>query len=204
MLLLIIDGRLKGQKQSCSCFADFGQQFLAPYEGISLSGGIVIRSALDKDAISIAKIYNHYISDTVVTFETETISSEDILKRICKIQSEDLPWLIAEDDMGKVIGYAYASTWRERFAYRFSVEVTVYLSPNALGHGLGSQLYEALFTELKHRSIHSVIGGITLPNQASVALHEKFGLEKVAHFKEVGFKFNQWKDVGYWQGVIKA
>ena len=164
----------------------------------------MIRNALDKDIISIAEIYNHYISDTSITFETETISPEDILDRISKVQADNLPWLIAEDDMGKVIGYAYASKWRERFAYRFSVEVTVYLSPNSSGHGVGTKLYEALFSELRLRSIHSVIGGITLPNKASVALHEKFGLEKVAHFKEVGFKFNQWRDVGYWQGALKA
>jgi phosphinothricin acetyltransferase len=164
----------------------------------------MIRSVLDKDVISIAEIYNHYISKTVVTFETETITSDNIFARISKIQSDELPWLVAEDDTGKVIGYAYASKWRERFAYRFSVEVTVYLSPNSSGHGVGTKLYEALFAELRLRSIHSVIGGITLPNKASVALHEKFGLEKVAHFKEVGFKFNGWKDVGYWQGTIKA
>lgn len=164
----------------------------------------MIRNAASKDATSIAEIYNHYISDTVVTFETEIISSEDILNRISKVQSDELPWLIAEDASGKLIGYAYATKWRERFAYRFSVEVTVYLAPTFIGNGVGSQLYEALFSELKSRSIHSVIGGITLPNPASVALHEKFGLEKVAHFKEVGFKFEQWKDVGYWQGVLKA
>ena len=164
----------------------------------------MIRSALDKDVISIAEIYNHYISDTVVTFETETISPEDILDRISKIQSDDLPWLIAEDDMGKVIGYAYASKWNDRSAYRFSVEITVYLSPSSSGKGAGTKLYEALFSELKLLSIHSVIGCIALPNQSSIGLHEKFGLEKVAHFKEVGFKFNQWVDVGYWQGVLKA
>lgn len=168
------------------------------------SGGIVIRDAVAKDATSIADIYNHYISESVVTFETETINSEDMLSRISKVQSDDLPWLIAEDITGKLIGYAYATKWRERFAYRFSVEVTVYLSPTFIGNGLGSQLYVALFSALKSRSIHSVIGGITLPNPASVALHEKFGLEKVAHFKEVGFKFKQWRDVGYWQGVLKA
>jgi phosphinothricin acetyltransferase len=169
-----------------------------------LSGGFVIRNAVAKDAASIAEIYNHYISDTVVTFETEMIRSEDILSRISKVQSDGLPWLIAEDGSGKLIGYAYVTKWRERFAYRFSVEVTVYLAPTFIGNGVGSQLYDALFSELKSRSIHSVIGGITLPNPASVALHEKFGLEKVAHFKEVGFKFEQWQDVGYWQGVLKA
>lgn len=163
----------------------------------------MIRNALEKDAISIAEIYNYYICETAITFETEKVSSVDIFERILAVQSNDLPWLVAEDDMGNVIGYAYASKWRERFAYRFSVEVTAYLSPKALGNGLGTKLYKALFTELKRRSIHSVIGGITLPNKPSVALHEKFGLEKVAHFKEVGFKFNQWLDVGYWQGTLK-
>lgn len=162
----------------------------------------MIRSVLDKDVNTIAEIYNHYISNTIITFETEIVTPENITERISNIQSGDLPWLIAENDMGNVIGYAYASKWNERFAYRFSVEITVYLSPNYSGKGIGTKLYKALFSELKLRSIHSVIGGITLPNQSSVGLHEKFGLEKVAHFKEVGFKFNQWLDVGYWQGVI--
>lgn len=165
---------------------------------------MMIRSVLDKDATSISEIYNYYIEETVVTFETETISARDISARIAKIHSDNLPWLVAEDNKGNLIGYAYASKWRDRFAYRFSVEVTVYLSPDATGKSLGTKLYQALFTELKRLSIHSAIGGITLPNQASVGLHEKFGFEKVAHFKEVGFKFNQWLDVGYWQGPIKA
>jgi len=164
----------------------------------------VIRNVLNNDAITIAEIYNYYIAETTVTFESQTINPENTLDRIAKIQSDNLPWLIAEDERSKVIGYAYASKWRERFAYRFSVEITVYLSPNSSGNGIGTKLYQALFSELKLRSIHSVIGGITLPNQASIALHEKFGLKKVAHFKEVGFKFNQWLDVGYWQGILKA
>lgn len=162
----------------------------------------MIRNVFAKDMHSIAEIYNHYICETAITFETETVSPNIMNDRIEKIQSDDLPWLIAADNKGKVIGYAYASKWRERFAYRFSVEITVYISPESLGIGFGAKLYTALFIELKRRSTHSVIAGITLPNQASVALHEKFGLKKVAHFKEVGFKFNQWQDVGYWQAVI--
>ena len=163
----------------------------------------MIRSASKEDAASIADIYNYYVSDTVITFETQSVTSEDILQRIFKIQSDNLPWLVAENKQGKVIGYAYASKWRERFAYRFSVEVTVYIAPNYSGNGVGTQLYQALFSELQQDAYHSVIGGITLPNQASIALHEKFGLEKVAHFKEVGYKFEQWLDVGYWQGTLK-
>ena len=112
-----------------------------------------------------------------------------------------LPWIVIEDE-GQVVGYAYASRWKSRCAYRYSVETTVYLSNAATGKGFGSLLYEHLIAELRQRSIHSLIGGIALPNAASVSLHEKFGFEKVAHFKEVGWKFNQWIDVGYWELII--
>lgn len=166
-------------------------------------GDILIRNALDKDAAVIAEIYNYYITETIATFETQALSPKDISQRITKVQNDNLPWLVAENDSGNVIGYAYACKWRERYAYRFSVEITVYLSPHFSGAGFGTKLYKALFIELKRLSIHSVIGGISLPNQPSIALHEKFGLEKVAHFNQVGFKFDQWLDVGYWQGVIK-
>lgn len=162
----------------------------------------MIRNVLNQDISAIVEIYNYYVSKTNITFETTEINNDDICKRIAKVQSDDLPWLVAENSDGEVFGYAYATKWRERFAYRFSVEISVYLSPNCSGKGVGSKLYRALFSELTLRSIHSVIGGITLPNDASIGLHEKFGLQKVAHFKEVGFKFNQWQDVGYWQGVI--
>jgi len=162
----------------------------------------MIRAVKNKDVTDIVTIYNYYIAETVATFEEEVITNDDMLARIEKVNASNLPWIVAEDDSGKVIGYAYAAKWRERFAYRFSVEVTVYLSPNQLCKGLGSQLYTELFSQLKARSIHSVIGGITLPNPASITLHEKFGLEQVAQFKEVGFKFDQWLDVGYWQGKL--
>ena len=164
----------------------------------------MIRSVSNQDASSISKIYNYYISETIATFETNAVSSENMLERIHKVNSDDLPWLVAEDESGRLIGYAYASKWRERFAYRFSVEITVYLSTDVSRKGIGTALYKALFSELKLKNIHTVIGGITLPNEASVGLHEKFGMVQVAHFKEVGFKFDQWLDVGYWQGMIEA
>jgi len=164
----------------------------------------VIRSILDKDIISITDIYNYYISETVITFEQSVVTPEDMRCRISKINADNLSWLVAENDSGEVIGYAYASKWRERFSYRFSVEVTVYLSPSCSGKKIGTQLYSVLFDELRRKSIHTVIGGITLPNPASIALHEKFGMKKVAHFEEVGYKFDQWLDVGYWQGRIDS
>ncbi|ALO34875.1 phosphinothricin acetyltransferase [Colwellia sp. MT41] len=162
----------------------------------------MIRAVQEQDAQVISDIYNHYITNTVITFEEEPLSSQDISNRMRTIESADLPWLVSLDKSGQVLGYAYASKWRDRYSYRFSVEVTVYLSPEHAGKGLGSQLYQALFNELKDKNIHSVIGGITLPNAVSVAVHEKFAMKKVAHFKEVGFKFNQWLDVGYWQGTL--
>jgi phosphinothricin acetyltransferase len=163
---------------------------------------MLIRLIQDKDVDRITEIYNHYITDTIITFEEERVVPATMSARIKKITTDNLPWFVAEDDSGDVVGYAYATKWRERFAYRYSVEITVYLSVNAIKNGIGSGLYETLFSELKTRNIHTVIGGITLPNEASIALHEKFGMKKVAHFKDVGFKFKQWLDVGYWQGEL--
>jgi len=161
----------------------------------------MIRPATANDAGAIARIYNHYILNTAITFEEREVSAQQIAERIDEVASASLPWLVAEQT-GRIVGYAYAAKWKARSAYRFSVESTVYLEPGNTGQGLGSKLYEALFALLKERGMHVVIGVIALPNPASIALHEKFGLKKVAHFREVGFKFNQWLDVGYWQVVL--
>ncbi|MEZ5593779.1 MAG: arsinothricin resistance N-acetyltransferase ArsN1 family B [Gammaproteobacteria bacterium] len=158
----------------------------------------MIRQVLAADAGAIAAIYNHYIQETAVTFEETPVTASDILKRIARIQQAQLPWLVAEEN-STLIGYAYATPWSERSAYRYSVETTVYVSRTAVANGWGTSLYNALFTELRNNSIHVAIGGITLPNPASIALHEKLGMTKVAHFKEVGYKFGKWLDVGYWQ-----
>ena len=122
----------------------------------------------------------------------------EMARRIEEAASATLPWLVAERE-GRIVGYANARKWRPRSAYRFSAEVTVYVAPDCMRLGIGSRLYEELFPSLRARGIHAVMGGIALPNEASVALHEKLGFSKVAHFKEVGFKFNKWIDVGYWQ-----
>ena len=158
----------------------------------------MIRQARESDSEVLAGIYNHYIANTVVTFEEEAVNAQEFASRLAETEDAELPWLVAEVG-GEIAGYAYASKWKGRCAYRFSVEVTVYLSPDHTGCGLGSDLYTALFVALKEKSYHSVMGGIALPNPASVALHEKFGMEKAAHFEEVGFKFGRWVDVGYWQ-----
>lgn len=160
-----------------------------------------IRDAGPDDAAAIARIYNHFINETVVTFETEEVSADEIARRIEGIQSQSFPWLVAERD-GQVVGYAYAGPWHARCAYRHSAELTVYLDPGSVGRGLGRRLYEQIIETLSRRDIHTVIGGIALPNDASVALHEKLGFQKAAHYREVGFKFDRWIDVGYWQRIL--
>lgn len=148
-----------------------------------------------------AHIYNYFIQETTVTFEEQAVSAADICERIREVQTSKLPWLIAEDS-NSLVGYAYASRWKGRCAYRFSVEVTVYVEHALTGQGIGSKLYQQLLPELQSRGIHVALGGIALPNDASVALQERFGFEKVAHLREVGFKFNRWIDVGYWQKIL--
>lgn len=162
----------------------------------------MIRQATTADAAAIVAIYNHYVVNTSVTFEEQAVSVEHMAERIKQVQNDDLPWLVLEQN-GEVLGYAYATKWRVRSAYRFSVESTVYVKANMTSQGIGSQLYQQLLAELKALGLHLVIGGITLPNEKSVALHEKLGFEKCGHFQQVGFKFEQWRDVGYWQKLLQ-
>lgn len=164
-------------------------------------GAIRVRRVDPTDAPAIASIYNHYVKQSVITFEEAPVSAAEMASRMSAIAEASLPWLVAAD-AHHVLGYAYAMKWRARSAYRFSVEITVYVAPGSTGRGAGTALYTALFAGLERLGVHAVIGGIALPNPASVALHEKFGMEKVAHFPQVGFKFGQWVDVGYWQRVL--
>lgn len=161
----------------------------------------MIRPAQKADAPAIAKIYNHYVVHSIITFETEPVSSDYFVQQIEETQSNQFPWLVAEAE-GDLIGYCYASKWKGRCAYRHSVEATVYLDAATTSKGWGTKLYKTLLSELQILKLHAVICGIALPNDASVALHEKFGMQKVAHFKEVGRKFDRWIDVGYWQLVF--
>jgi L-amino acid N-acyltransferase YncA len=158
---------------------------------------MMIRVCKAGDATAIAGIYNHYVRETVVTFEETPVSAAEMTQRIAEVGAR-FPWLVSEEG-GAVVGWAYATAWKTRSAYRFSVETTVYLATSHQGRGIGAALYRALLDDLRARDVHSVVGGIALPNPASVALHEKLGFTKVAHFAEVGRKFDRWVDVGYWQ-----
>jgi phosphinothricin acetyltransferase len=153
-----------------------------------------------EDAARICEIYNHYVLHSTITFEEQPVSPDDMKQRIAEVLT-GLPWLVWVEDQ-VVQGFAYASKWKGRCAYRYSVESTAYLADGSTGRGVGTRLYEALFTALRQSKMHVVMGGIALPNDASIAMHEKLGFEKVAHFREVGCKFGKWIDVGYWQLLL--
>lgn len=157
-----------------------------------------IRPANENDAAELTNIYNYYIANTYITFETDEVTAQDMTQRISEADSIPLPWLVAEA-AGEVLGYAYASKWKGRCAYRYAVEATIYLSERHTGHGVGTLLYPALIDAIRSCSMHSVIAGIALPNDNSIRLHERLGFKKVGHFEQVGFKHEQWVDVGYWQ-----
>lgn len=160
-----------------------------------------IRDAGPGDAPALARIYNHYVEHSTATFEEEIVAERVFARRLEPVARAGLPWLVAERD-GVIAGYAYGAPWRERSAYRFSAEVTVYVAPEATGGGLGQALYLALFERLRSLGLRTVIGVVTLPNPASVALHEKCGMAQVAQLRSVGYKHGRWLDVGYWQRLL--
>jgi phosphinothricin acetyltransferase len=160
----------------------------------------MLRNACLDDAPSICEIYNHYILNSPATFEEVPVTPDEMRQRIVET-TQTYPWLVCEED-GELLGYAYGRGWRERAAYRYSTEAGIYLHSAAVGKRIGSALLDALLTELRARQFHCVMGGVSLPNEASVALLLKFGFSQVAHFKETGFKFGHWIDVGYWQLML--
>ena len=160
----------------------------------------MIRSAVPGDAERLCEIYNHYILTDVATFEEEPVSVEEMRLRVDEVQKHFF-WLVDEKD-GEVIAYAYAGKWKARAAYRHSVELSVYVSPDRQGLGIGKQLYADLLRRLRETDVHSVIGGVAGNNAASMALHRSFGFEKVAQFREVGRKFGRWIDVTYFQLLL--
>jgi len=161
----------------------------------------MIRPAVSSDAAAIASLYNYYVENTAVTFEEEPLTADTIHSRLTEVQTHNLPWIVAEYE-GELIGYAYATPYHKRSAYRHSVETTIYLKHDFHGRGFGKLLYDVLLKALKEKGFHVAIGVLGLPNEKSAALHEKLGFEKVGHLNAVGFKFNQWRDVGYWQMML--
>ncbi|HEL1768438.1 TPA: N-acetyltransferase [Streptococcus suis] len=158
---------------------------------------IDIRSARTEDAADLVAIYAPYVEKTAITFETEVPTVEAFASRIEKTL-EKFPYLVAEEE-GRVVGYAYASTYYARAAYDWTVELSVYIKQEVRGKGIGTLLYNALEKELTARGFKNFLACIALPNPASLALHKKRGYEQVAHFKNVGYKFDTWHDIVWLQ-----
>ena len=162
----------------------------------------MIRDVTTDDVAAICEIYNHYITNTVVTFEEIPVTTEQMQTRIASV-TESYPWIVFIDNE-QVSGYAYVGKFHQRTAYRHTLECTIYLHPEAAGRGIGKKLFAELLERVQQlpTPIHSVIGCIALPNEPSVALHEKFGFKKVGHLTEAGYKMDRWIDVGYWQLLL--
>ena len=156
-----------------------------------------LRLATADDAAAIASIYAPYVTDSAVSFETDPPGEAEMRARI-EAAGPLYPWLVAcEDD--RLLGYAYAGAFRARRAYRFTVETTVYLEDSAQGRGIGRTLYSALLPLLEAQGFTQAIAAITLPNDASVSLHEKLGFAQAGIYRDVGYKLGRWRSVGLWQ-----
>lgn len=164
------------------------------------SSDFSIRKTVSSDLHDILNIYNHYIKNTIITFDLEPISLDTFSEMMLPVL-DSFPFYVALDK-DVLIGYAYLASWKKRKAYDFTVESSVYLKAGNEGKGAGKLLYAQLFNDAERIGVHSVIAGISLPNKSSVKFHEYFGFEFIGAFKEVGYKFDKWIDVGYWQLIL--
>ena len=159
---------------------------------------MTIRTAIPDDAEAIHAIYAPIVRATVISFELEPPTVDDMRQRIATTL-ERFPWLVSVDEAGQVDGYVYASRHRDRAAYQWSVDVTAYVREDRRGRGVGKRLYPRLFECLADLGYFQAFAGIALPNVASVALHEAVGFEHLGTYRDVGFKLGAWHDVGWWQ-----
>jgi L-amino acid N-acyltransferase YncA len=150
-----------------------------------------------RDAAACAEIYAPYVRTTAISFEGEPPDANQLAERIERYQATH-QWLVAED-AGDVVGYAYACPHRERAAYRWAADVSVYVGPEHHRRGYGRELYGELLAALRRQGFYMVCAGVTLPNEASVALHEALGFTPVGVYRRIGYKLGKWWDVGWWQ-----
>ncbi|MCP1468813.1 phosphinothricin acetyltransferase [Sphingobium sp. OAS761] len=160
-----------------------------------------VRPAQAADAAACAAIYAPFVTDGWTSFETDPPSADDMARRIADYGASH-GWLVAELADGIVLGYAYGSPHRSRAAYATSADVAVYVAPTAARQGVGRALYDALLPMLKARGIHAAFAGIAIPNDASIALHRAAGFTPVGIYREVGWKLDGWRDVGWWQKLL--
>ena len=161
----------------------------------------MIRNVKMSDAKDITEIYNYYIENTVITFQTDLLSVEETEKKIEEILLKGFPYIVYEEN-NEVIGYAYAGVWRDRKAYEITLETSIYLDQSKIKKGIGRQLYKELIERSRQIGVHSLIGGVSVPNEGSKKLHLEFGFELLGTFKEVGQKFNKYVSVEFWQLML--
>ncbi|MGT2907356.1 N-acetyltransferase family protein [Streptococcus dentiloxodontae] len=159
-----------------------------------------LRMAVADDAAQLLAIYSYYVENTSITFEYETPSLEEFQARIRTIL-EKFPYIVAEED-GKILGYAYASSFKERAAYDWTVEWSVYLDKEARSKGLGQKLYDKLTALLRQQNVVTIEACITYPNEKSIRFHQKNGFKEVAHFNKVGYKLGKWHDVVWYEKTL--
>ena len=157
-----------------------------------------IRDALQEDGAALAAIYGPVVRDTAISFEIDPPDGREMARRIGDTPA-DLPFLVAETASGGVAGYAYAGRYRTRPAYRRTVEVSLYVAEDGRGQGVGRALYAALLERLAANGFNSALAIIVVPNGPSVSFHEAMGFKPRGVLHEVGFKFGQWHDAGFWQ-----
>jgi phosphinothricin acetyltransferase len=161
---------------------------------------VLVREFTAADVAPANALTNHFIEHTTIHFGAQPVTDDDFAA-LWQRGSARFPWLAAER-AGRFAGYCKAGTWRERDAYARTVETGIYVALDAQGRGVGRALYEALFERLRAGGFHVVVAGITLPNEASVRLHEAVGFRAVGVFPEVGHKFGRWHSVGFWQRTL--
>ena len=164
--------------------------------------GMNIRKATLDDACAVCNIYNHYIENTAITFETVPISEVEARKRINDVINSGHSFYIGEID-NKIIGFYHTKRWNNRCAYATTIEESIYLDKDETSKGYGTLLLEHLLKNIDKNTIHVLIAGICIPNESSVRLHEKFGFKQISYMKEIGRKFDQWRDVGHWQLIFE-
>jgi thioredoxin type arsenate reductase len=162
---------------------------------------IKVRPVVLEDAETICGIYNFYVEHTAITFETIAVEVAEMKGRIEEVLAAGLPYLVAEKE-NRVVGYCYIHKWKNRCAYASTKELTVYLDKAYMQQGVGTLLFEHLLKAVDLKDTHVLVSGICLPNEGSVSLHEKFGFKKVSHMKQVGWKFDRWRDVGHWELIL--
>lgn len=161
--------------------------------GLLFIVNIVIRKVKLSDALDIASIYNEYVQNSVVSFETEPLSVEDMRMRISGISSQYPYWVYEKD--GHIVGYCYVHAWKERAAYSKTIETTVYIASDCKGLGIGRELMARLISDCRSLGYSAMIACITASNADSISFHQRLGFKKVSHFERVGYKFGHWLDV---------